>query len=55
MLSRDADRIEGLHFGAVLLIRATPVTEAELEGQDLDEVWGVTAARSVLVGRGLTL
>ncbi|XAZ25891.1 hypothetical protein LVY75_21150 [Sinorhizobium sp. B11] len=47
-------RIEGLPFGAVPLIRVTPLTEAELEGQDLDEEWGVTAARNVLASRGLS-
>lgn len=54
MLSRDNGRIEGLPFGAVPLIRVTPVTEAELAGQDLDEEWGVTAARNVLASRGLS-
>jgi hypothetical protein len=54
MLSRDAGRIEGLPFGAVPLIRVTPVAEAELECQDLDEEWGVTAAHSVLASRGLS-
>jgi hypothetical protein len=55
MLSRDPGRIGGVPFGAVPLIRATPLTEAELEGQDLDEEWGVTAAKSVLASRGLGL
>ncbi|GAA3110015.1 hypothetical protein GCM10010520_63090 [Rhizobium viscosum] len=55
MLSRDPGRIEGLPFGAVPLIRATPVADAELQGQDLDEEWGVTAAKSVLASRGLAL
>lgn len=54
MLSRDNGRIEGLPFGAVPLIRVTAVTEAELAGQDLDEEWGVTAARNVLASRGLS-
>jgi len=53
MLSRDTISIEGLRFGAVQLIRATPILDAELEGQNLDEEWGATAAKSVLASRGL--
>lgn len=53
MLSRDAGRIDGLPFGSVPLIRATPIAEAEIEGQDLSDDWGATAARHALAKRGI--
>ncbi|KPH07751.1 hypothetical protein CO657_12020 [Rhizobium acidisoli] len=53
MLSRDPDRIDGLPFGAAPLIRATPIAEAEIEGHDLSEEWGATAARAALAKRGI--
>ncbi|MGO7861466.1 hypothetical protein ACC676_07630 [Rhizobium ruizarguesonis] len=53
MLSRDADRIDGLPFGSVPLIRATPIAEAEIEGQDLSDDWGPAAARNALAKRGM--
>ncbi|MBY5333286.1 hypothetical protein HFO99_04900 [Rhizobium leguminosarum] len=53
VLSRDAGRIDGLPFGSVPLIRATPIAEAEMEGQDLSDDWGATAARHALAKRGI--
>ncbi|MBY3484077.1 hypothetical protein [Rhizobium laguerreae] len=53
MLSRDAGRIDGLPFGSVPLIRATPIAEAEIEGQDLSDDWGAAAARNALAKRGI--
>ncbi|MBY5408958.1 hypothetical protein HFO98_10840 [Rhizobium leguminosarum] len=53
VLSRDAGRIDGLPFGSVPLIRATPIAEAEIEAQDLSDDWGATAARHALAKRGI--
>lgn len=53
MLSRNDGRIEGLPFGSVPLILVTPIAEAEIEGQDLDDDWGATAARHALAKRGI--
>jgi len=53
MLSRTADRIEGLPFGSVPVILATPIAEAEIERQDLSDDWGATAARHALAKRGI--
>ncbi|ANK92202.1 MULTISPECIES: hypothetical protein [Rhizobium] len=55
ILSCDPSRIDGLPFGSVPLIRATPVAEAEIEGRDPDEDWGATAARQALAKRGIRL
>ena len=55
MLSRDAGQIDGLPFGPVPLILATPIAEAEIEGQDLSDDWGANAARTVLAKRGIEL
>lgn len=51
MLSQDPGRIDGLPFGSVPLIRATPIAEAEIEGQDLSDDWGAAAARNALAKR----
>ncbi|NEI38251.1 hypothetical protein GR204_30585 [Rhizobium leguminosarum] len=53
VLSRDAGRIDGLPFGSVPLIRATPIAEADIEGQGLSDDWGATAARHALAKRGI--
>ncbi|EJZ17976.1 hypothetical protein NE852_13560 [Rhizobium sp. Pop5] len=53
MLSRDASRIEGLPFGSVPLILVTPITEAEIQGQDLSDDWCAAAARHALAKRGI--
>jgi hypothetical protein len=37
----------------VPLIRATPIAEAEIEGQDLSDDWGAAAARNALAKRGM--
>ncbi|API51156.1 hypothetical protein BMW22_05455 [Rhizobium leguminosarum] len=55
MLSRDASRIDGLPFGSVPLIRATPIAETEIEGQDLSDDWGAAAARNALAKRGMRI
>jgi len=53
MLSQGPGRIDGLPFGSVPLIRATPIAEAEIEGQDLSDDWGAVAARNALAKRGV--
>ncbi|MBY3309155.1 hypothetical protein HFO02_24810 [Rhizobium laguerreae] len=55
MLSRDPGRIDGLPFGSVPLIRATPIAETEIEGQDLSDDWGAAAARNALAERGMRI
>ncbi|MCW0015938.1 hypothetical protein G9X68_14840 [Rhizobium sp. WYCCWR 11279] len=55
MLSRDAGRIDGLPFGSVPLIRATPIAETEIDGQDLSDDWGAAAARNALAKRGMRI
>lgn len=52
-LSRSPQRIEGLPFGSVPLIRATPIGEDDIEGQELSDDWGATAARRALEKRGI--
>ena len=53
ILSRDTSRIEGLPFGSVPLIRATPIAETEIEDQDLSDDWAAKAANNVLARRRL--
>ncbi|NEJ84176.1 hypothetical protein GR268_47960, partial [Rhizobium leguminosarum] len=53
MLSRNPGRIDRLPFGSVPLIRATPIAETEIEGQDLSYDWGAAAARNALAKRGM--
>ncbi|MGO6676650.1 hypothetical protein AB9E19_20265 [Rhizobium leguminosarum] len=53
MLSLDPGRIDDLPFGSVPLIRATPIAETEIEGQDLSDDWGAAAARNALAERGM--
>lgn len=53
VLSLDDRRIEGLPFGSARLLRATPVTEAEVAGLDPADPWAVEAARAALRARGL--
>ncbi|MGO7180357.1 hypothetical protein ACCT14_00275 [Rhizobium brockwellii] len=55
MLSRDPGRIDGLPFGPVPLIRATPIAETEIDGQDLSDDWGAAAARNALSKRGMRI
>lgn len=47
----EAGVIEGLPFGSVRVVEATPVTEDEVVGRDPDEPWGATAARAALARR----
>ncbi|NTJ09295.1 hypothetical protein [Rhizobium lusitanum] len=51
ILSRDAAQIEGLPFGSVPLIRVTPITEVEIEGQDQSDEWAANAAKYALAKR----
>lgn len=53
ILSRDTHRIVGMPYGSVPLIRATPITEVELEGLDLSGKWSADAANAVLAKRGI--
>ncbi|MGO7869269.1 hypothetical protein [Rhizobium leguminosarum] len=53
MLSLDPGRIDDLPFGSVPLIRATPIAETEIEGQDLSDDLGAAAARNALAKRGM--
>ncbi|WP_439817791.1 hypothetical protein [Zavarzinia sp. CC-PAN008] len=53
LLSPYGASIDGLPFGTVPLLRATPVTAAELADRDPDEPWGATAAREALRRRGI--
>jgi hypothetical protein len=55
ILSRDARRIEGLAFGAVPLIRATPIAEAELAEEDPADACSAQAARMALAARGIAI
>jgi len=48
ILSRDGSRMEGLPFGLVPLVRVTPITEAEIEGEDQSDEWAARAARHAL-------
>ncbi|EJC79840.1 hypothetical protein Rleg4DRAFT_1442 [Rhizobium leguminosarum bv. trifolii WSM2297] len=55
VLSRHTGQIDGLPFGPVPLILVTPIAEAEIDGRDPDEQWGVTAAREALAKRAIRL
>jgi len=54
ILSKTDQVIPALPFGAVPLIRATAVAEADIASRDPDEEWGATAARAALTRRGIT-
>jgi len=51
VLSRDRRRIEDLPFGSVLLIRVTPIAEAEIEARDQSDEWSANAAKYALANR----
>lgn len=55
ILSRDNRRIEGMPFGSVPLIRVTPITESDIEDQDLSDEWASLAARHVLSRRRIEI
>ncbi len=52
-LSADSRVIEGLPFGPVPLIEATPLRDDELAGMDEDDPWGASGARRALQRRGI--
>ncbi|MFS2110718.1 hypothetical protein ACCC88_13585 [Sphingomonas sp. Sphisp140] len=53
ILSRDVRTIEGVAFGSVPLIRATPVAESELGDEDPSDTYSAQAARKALAARGI--
>ncbi len=55
ILSRDTGRIVGLPFGTVPLVRATPITKIEIEGEDLSDEWATQAAIRALTRRRIAI
>ncbi|MBN8839364.1 MAG: hypothetical protein J0I25_04105 [Sphingomonadales bacterium] len=55
ILSRDTGRIVGLPFGIVPLVRATPITEIEIEDEDLSDEWATQAAIRALTRRRIAI
>ena len=51
ILSQDRAQTEGLPFGSIPLIRVTPITEVEIEGQDQSDDWAANAAKYALAKR----
>ena len=47
-VAQEHDEIEGLPFGSIRLLEATPIAEEELPDGDPDEPWGASAARAAL-------
>ena len=50
-VAQGDDVIEGLPFGSIRLLEATPVTKEEILGGDPDEPWAASAARTALEKR----
>ncbi|KQS96637.1 MULTISPECIES: hypothetical protein [unclassified Rhizobium] len=53
ILSATGETIPDMPFGAVPLIRATPVAEEEIPAQETDEDWDASTARAALQKRGI--
>ncbi len=53
ILSATGETIPDMPFGAVPLIRATPVAEEDIQEQETEEDWDASAARAALQKRGI--